>query len=106
MLKIEACQDQRSTDASITIPTRPNFKPRGIPLKELEEVSLSLDEIEALGLCDLEGHYPEEGARQMKVSRATFGRIVNEVRRKVAEALIRGKALKIETTEVHREDTE
>jgi len=41
----------------------------------------------------------------MKVSRATFGRIVNEARRKVAEALIGGKALKIETNDIHKEDT-
>jgi predicted DNA-binding protein (UPF0251 family) len=41
----------------------------------------------------------------MGVSRATFGRIVNEARRKVAEALIRGKALKIETHAIHEEDT-
>ena len=41
----------------------------------------------------------------MKVSRATFGRIVNGARRKVAEALIGGKALKIETNDIHKEDT-
>lgn len=79
------------------------FKPRGVPLVDLEEVCLSLDEIEALRLADHEGRYHEEAAREMKVSRATFGRIVNEARRKVAGALIQGKALKIET---NREETE
>ena len=73
------------------------FKPRGIPLKELEEVRLGLDEVEALRLCDYEGKYHEFAAVEMGVSRATFGRIVNEARRKVAEALLCGKALKIET---------
>ena len=82
------------------------FKPRGIPLTELEEVSLSLDEVEALRLADLEGRYHEDAAGEMKISRATFGRIVNEARRKVAEALIRGKALRIETKEAQKEDTE
>ncbi len=82
------------------------FKPRGIPLMELEEVSLSLDEVEALRLCDYEGKYHEQAAQEMGVSRATFGRIVNEARRKVAEALIRGKALKIEIQEIHKEDIE
>ena len=82
------------------------FKPRGIPLFELEEVCLSLDEVEALRLCDLEGRYQEEAAREMKVSRATLGRIVNEARRKVAEALIKGKALKIETNDIPKEDAE
>jgi uncharacterized protein len=75
------------------------FKPRGIPLLDLEEVSLNLDEVEALRLADHEGRYHEEAAREMGVSRATFGRIVNEARRKVAGALIEGKALKIETNE-------
>jgi len=82
------------------------FKPRGIPLGELEEVSMSLDEVEALRLCDYEGKYHEQAALEMGVSRATFGRIVNEARRKVADALIKGKALKIETHEIHEEDTE
>lgn len=82
------------------------FKPKGIPLLELEEVCLSLDEVEALRLCDLEGRYHVEAALEMKVSRATFGRIVNEARRKVAEALLKGKALKIETNDIPKEDTE
>jgi predicted DNA-binding protein (UPF0251 family) len=73
------------------------FKPRGIPLVHLEEISLSADEVEALRLADHEGRYHEEAAGQMKISRATFGRIVNGARRKVAEALVLGKALKIET---------
>jgi uncharacterized protein len=73
------------------------FKPRGIPLVDLQEVSLSLDELEALRLADYEGLYHEEAAAEMKVSRATFGRIISGARRKMAEVLIQGKALKIET---------
>jgi predicted DNA-binding protein (UPF0251 family) len=79
------------------------FKPRGIPLVDLEEVCLSLDEIEALRLADHEGRYHEEAAGEMKISRATFGRIVNEARRKVASALVQGKALKIETNKENKE---
>lgn len=66
---------------------------------------MDLDEVEAIRLADYEGRYHEQAAREMKVSRATFGRIVNEARRKVAEALIGGKALKIETNDIHKEDT-
>ena len=73
------------------------FKPRGIPLCELEEVCLGLDELEAVRLADLKGRYHEEAAAAMKVSRATFGRIVSQARRKIAEAIIGGKALRIET---------
>jgi predicted DNA-binding protein (UPF0251 family) len=72
------------------------FKPAGVPLRALEEVVLSLDELEALRLADLNGMYHEQAAEQMKVSRATFGRILEEARRKVTEALTAGKALRIE----------
>jgi predicted DNA-binding protein (UPF0251 family) len=73
------------------------FKPRGIPLVHLEEVNLSLDELEAIRLADYEGLYHEQAAEKMNISRPTFGRILNEARRKLAEVLVDGKALKIET---------
>jgi predicted DNA-binding protein (UPF0251 family) len=72
------------------------FKPRGIPLVKLEEVVLAVDELEALRLADKEGMYQDQAAEQMKISRATFGRIAEQARRKVAEALVEGKALRIE----------
>ena len=71
------------------------FKPRGIPLTELEEVVLTVDELEALRLADKEGMYQEQAAEGMHISRPTFGRIVETARRKVAEALVEGKALRI-----------
>jgi predicted DNA-binding protein (UPF0251 family) len=72
------------------------FKPRGIPLVELEEVRLTVDECEALRIADLLGTAQEDGGRLMGVSRATFGRIVQRARRIVADALINGKAISIE----------
>jgi predicted DNA-binding protein (UPF0251 family) len=72
------------------------FKPRGIPLVNLEEVSVRLDELEAIRLADYEGLYHEDAAQKMKISRATFGRILDEARHKVAEAIIIGKALRVE----------
>ena len=78
-------------------PNTSYFKPKGIPIFQLEEVSLSLDELEAIRLADYEGLYHEEAAEKMTVSRATFGRILNEARHKVAEAIVDGKALRIET---------
>ena len=71
------------------------FKPAGVPLRQLEEVALSVDEFEALRLADLEGLYQDESARRMGISRATFARIVEASRRKVAEALVHGRALRI-----------
>ena len=72
------------------------FKPRAISLCELEEVRLNLDEYEALRLADLDNLYQEEAAQQMQVSRATFGNILNRAHRKVADAIVNGKALRIE----------
>jgi len=72
------------------------FKPAGIPLSGLEEVVVSLDELEALRLADLNGLYQEQAAEQMKISRPTFSRVVESARRKVADALINGKALRLE----------
>ncbi len=71
------------------------FKPHGIPLCELEEIILTLDELEALRLSDLEGLYQEAAARAMDVSRQTFGRIIESARKKTAAAIIEGKALRI-----------
>jgi uncharacterized protein len=65
-------------------------------MTELEEVVLSIDEFEAIRLADHGGLYHDAAAAEMKVSRATFGRILKQARAKVAEALIHGKALKIE----------
>ena len=72
------------------------FKPRGVPLCNLEEVVLGLDETEALRLADLEGHSQQEVSEQMGVSRATVGRMLESAHKKVAEALVRGKALRID----------
>jgi len=76
------------------------FKPQGVPLMMLDQVNLTVDELEALRLADYEGLSQEAGAEQMRISRATFGRIVADARRKVAEALIQGKAVQIDGGEV------
>jgi predicted DNA-binding protein (UPF0251 family) len=72
------------------------FKPRGIPPLHLREVILGLDEFEAIRLADFEGLYHVEAAKRMGISRATFGRMVSKGRHKIAEALVMGKALKIQ----------
>ena len=60
------------------------FRPAGVSAEKLETAVLSLEEIEALRLADLNGQYQEAAADQMKISRATFARIVESARRKVA----------------------
>jgi len=71
------------------------FKPRAVPLSMLEEVDLSIDELEALRLCDLKDFEQKEAAKKMKVSQSTLQRILTSARKKVAEALTEGKAIKI-----------
>ncbi len=72
------------------------FKPVGIPLRQLAQITLLHEELEALRLADLEGRYQVESAEQLGVSRSTFQRIVVDARRKVAQALVDGAALHIE----------
>ena len=72
------------------------FKPRGIPMIDLDEVLLTVDEREAIRLTDLLDMSYEEAGCQMGVSRATFGRIVKRARKIIAEALINGKAINVE----------
>jgi predicted DNA-binding protein (UPF0251 family) len=59
------------------------FKPRGIPVAELEEVILSKDELEAIRLADLDGLYQEEASGKMNISRQTFGYIMHSAHKKL-----------------------
>jgi predicted DNA-binding protein (UPF0251 family) len=72
------------------------FKPAGVPLAHLQEVRLLIEEAEAIRLKDIEGLEQKDCAQQMKVSRPTFARILLSARRKIADALLNGKALRIE----------
>ena len=72
------------------------FKPRSIPMSELAEIHIELDELEALRLCDLEGMDQEQAGQRMGVSRGTVQRLVKTGRAKVVEALVRSSALIIE----------
>ena len=72
------------------------FKPAGIPRIELEEIALTLDELEAVRLADLNGLYQEQAAPKMDISRSAFARILESARRKIADALVHGKSLRLE----------
>ena len=71
------------------------FKPAGVPGRELEQLPLAVDELEAIRLVDLEGLSHEQAASAMGVSRQTVGRVLERGRAKVAEALVGGKAILI-----------
>jgi predicted DNA-binding protein (UPF0251 family) len=71
------------------------FKPRAVPLSMLDEIELTVDELEALRLCDFKGLDQITAAKKMKISQSTLQRILTSARKKVAEALVEGKAIKI-----------
>ncbi|MFN2240529.1 MAG: DUF134 domain-containing protein [Thermoanaerobaculia bacterium] len=75
------------------------FKPRSIPMTELEVIPLDLAELEAMRLCDLEGHEQEAAGARMGVSRGTVQRLLKSGRSKVVEALVTSAALMIEHEE-------
>ena len=78
-----------------SIPGATHFKPAGIPLRMMEEVIVSIEEAEAVRLKDLEGLGQEGCAVSMNVSRPTFQRILLSARQKIADALLNGKAIRI-----------
>lgn len=82
------------------------FKPRGIPLANLEEVVLTKDTLEAVRFVDFEGLYQDMAAEKMGVSRQTIGRMVEQARKIIADALLNGKAIKIEDGNVQYNQTD
>ena len=77
------------------------FKPMGIKGTVLEQISMSLDEFEALRLADQIGLSHEEASEEMEISRSTFTRLIEQARKKTANFLIQGKILVIEGGNVH-----
>jgi len=71
------------------------FKPQGIPLQDLEVVEISLEEIEAYRLRHINDLEQIEAARKMKTSPSTYQRMLYSAYKKIADALINGKAIKI-----------
>jgi predicted DNA-binding protein (UPF0251 family) len=77
-------------------PTVFYFKPQGIPLRKLQEITLTKEEFEALRLKNLEKLDQNQAALEMKTSQSTFQRILNSAYQKISLAIIKGKAIKIE----------
>ena len=72
------------------------FKPRGVPLRNLKEISLDIEELEALRLKNLEKLDQTQAALQMNVSQSTFQRILHSAYQKISIALLKGYAIRIE----------
>ncbi len=71
------------------------FKPVGVGLYELEEINLSVDELEAIRLKDLLGLDQTKAAKKMGISQSTFHRLLLSAHKKVADSLVNGKAIKV-----------
>jgi hypothetical protein len=72
------------------------FKPAGVKMIDLEESILTVDEFEAVRLKDLEGLEQDNCAKKMNISQPTFFRLLDSARKKIADAIVNGKAIKIE----------
>lgn len=72
------------------------FKPAGVRMHKLDYSILTLGEFEALRLNDLEELDQNDAADKMNISQPTFHRLVKLARKKVADAIVNGKAIKIE----------
>jgi predicted DNA-binding protein (UPF0251 family) len=72
------------------------FKPAGVPMVNLQETVLSFDELEAIRLIDSERLDQREAARKMNISQSTLSRLLREGRKKLADAIIQGNAIKIQ----------
>ena len=72
------------------------FKPQGVPMRFLKSVNLSLEELEAIRLKNIKNLDQIECAKKMRTSQSTFQRILQNANKKIADALISGKAIRIE----------
>ncbi len=78
------------------VPAVTFFKPAGMPMSSLEMVTLALEEVEAIRLKDVEDLHQEECAQRMGVSRGTFHQVLKSARGKLADAILNGKAIRVE----------
>jgi predicted DNA-binding protein (UPF0251 family) len=79
-----------------SMPGTTYFKPAGVRMTQLNETILTVDEFEAIRLKDFEGIDQEKAADKMKISQPTFHRLILSARKKIADAIVNGKAIKIE----------
>ncbi|MEA2015821.1 MAG: DUF134 domain-containing protein [Actinomycetota bacterium] len=79
-----------------TVPLFVYYKPHGVTLEKIDEIVLTLEEIETLNLKDRQGLDQKDAARFMGISRSTFQRLLKSARKKIITAIVEGKALRFE----------
>jgi predicted DNA-binding protein (UPF0251 family) len=80
------------------------FSPVDLSVVQGETVHLTLDELEAVKLADLDGMYQEQAAAAMQISRQTFGNIIMSAHKKIADFLVNSKRLSIDGGKVTVDD--
>ncbi len=75
------------------LPRAREFTPT--PRGDEPPIQLEPAELEALRLVDLEDLSQEEAGKRMGVSRGTVWRLLQEARRKVTQALVEGRPIRI-----------
>ncbi|MFH1427877.1 MAG: DUF134 domain-containing protein [Patescibacteria group bacterium] len=71
------------------------YKPQGVPMRNLDIVEITAEEVEALRLKNIEELDQNECAKKMKTSQSTFQRILASAYKKISQAIIKGKAIRI-----------
>jgi len=77
------------------------FKPAGVRAKDLEQITLLVEEYEAIRLADYENMKQVDAAELMEISRPTFSRLIESARKKIAIMIMEGKAISIEGGDFH-----
>lgn len=77
------------------LPPITHYKPAGRPLRDIEEINLTVEEMEAIRLADIENLDHSRAAESMEISAPTFNRILNSAHNKIATALWKGYALQV-----------
>lgn len=72
------------------------FKPRAVPLSGLEEVTITVEELEALRLVNIEDQSQQDAAKHMNTHQSTLQRMLTRARKKLTDALVNGKAIRIQ----------
>ncbi len=80
-----------------SVPNSLHFKPVDLKLKHFDEVVITMEEFESLRLKDLNNLKQKDAAKRMWVSQPTFNRIITSARRKLSNAIINGKSIRVES---------
>jgi len=78
------------------VPNSSLFRPFGGKVKHIDEIVLNIDEFEALRLGEVYNLKQKEAAKRMWISQSTFNRLISSARRKIANAIVNGKTIRIE----------